>query len=122
MNLIHLQCAESVLVPTAAKEEDVYFVGNAPCGHLVENHPDPKSKAPVTFKVTFIKLCHVCYGGGPHLYVNYILHALHLVFCIQFLEILLLIALLLWIRGFSSDHNCSGKFDTKLGIIRTTLG
>lgn len=60
MNLIHLQCAESVLVPTAAKEEDVYFVGNAPCGHFFENHPDPKSKSPVTFKVMFIKLCRVC--------------------------------------------------------------
>ncbi|MCO5581789.1 hypothetical protein L7F22_035678 [Adiantum nelumboides] len=37
-------CAESVLVPTAAKEEDVYFVGNAPCGHFIETHPDLKIK------------------------------------------------------------------------------
>lgn len=48
-------CAESVLVPTAAKENDVYFVGNAPCGHFFESHPDLKSKAPVTFKRFFFR-------------------------------------------------------------------
>eukprot|EP00250_Pteridium_aquilinum_P004942 c1511_g1_i1 orf=517-1359(-) len=48
-------CAESVLVPTAAKEDDVYFVGNAPCGHFSESQPDPKSKAPVTYKRFFFR-------------------------------------------------------------------
>ncbi|MCO5582042.1 hypothetical protein L7F22_035933 [Adiantum nelumboides] len=48
-------CAESVLVPTAAKEEDVYFVGNAPCGHFIETHPDLKTKTPVTYKRFFFR-------------------------------------------------------------------
>lgn len=48
-------CAESVFVPTAAKEDDVYFVGNAPCGHFCESHLDPKSKTPTTFKRFFFR-------------------------------------------------------------------
>lgn len=48
-------CAESVLVPTAAKEDDVYYVGNAPCGHFIETQPDPKTKTPITYKRFFFR-------------------------------------------------------------------
>ncbi|KAI5063624.1 hypothetical protein GOP47_0022171 [Adiantum capillus-veneris] len=48
-------CAESVLIPTAAKEEDVYYVGNAPCGHFIETLSDLKTKTPVTYKRFFFR-------------------------------------------------------------------
>mgnify|MGYP006950781910 FL=1 len=39
-------------MPIAAKEEDLYYVGNAPCGHFCEEQIDPKSKMPITYKVS----------------------------------------------------------------------
>lgn len=48
-------CAESVLVPNVAKADDVYFVGNAPCGHFCENLAEPKSDVSTQYKRFFFR-------------------------------------------------------------------
>ena len=54
--LFSLQCAEEVIKPFVNNPADVYFVGNAPCGHLHYRLSEPNYKVRTTLCVSILFL------------------------------------------------------------------